>query len=501
MPETYTGVEQDLHASIDDERKRALPNAQEIQRFRNYVAGRQDQTLTKEQKEILNGVLKNNFCDNVCRRIVSTVSNRVKLERFDIPHEASLKYIQAMWTKNWLRMLSRRVHFTAIRDGDTYVALGWDNIAQRVTIKRELAWNGKRGVFMAFDDAGEPLYAVKEWEAYYKLEGDVTPQRYKRRVVWEEGRIGRFVLLAGGWQWFKLPEQKDAKGNVIREAEEGGWIWWTDNQEEGGESLGLPCVKFSRMETPKDDDNQELETLDHYGTGILAGGVLGNQDIINDDHFSILAANRFTAYQTIWAKGVNMIDANGNKVTLKLLPGTIIHVESKDADFGSFPAGDMSQLLATLEAHRKTAAQNTNTPAHTISGEWPSGVALVEADRPLVEQANSLCDSFGPSWASVANKTLKIAKAFGGTATSDLDTQTLITSIFAETESQDFAARVAIVKELAPYISIREALRLLNRYTTEQIEQIMRERKQEAEEGLKLIQENTPAPKPPPNGE
>lgn len=473
-----TSVEAETHALLEQERKDAKPNAPQVQVFRDYVAGKQPLTLTEEQKAIVKGVLRQTFCDNVCRRIVSTVAARVRVDRFDCSEEPVSRYVSQTFTLNWFRQLSARVHFTAVRDGDTFVSLAWDNIRKRVVFKRELAWNGKRGVFMAYDEFGQPAYAVREWDAKMRDPEDGNKiKTVKRRVVWFPNKIGRFVERGNGWQWFTLPEKVNDAGEVIQEAEEPGWIPWTEDGTLTGVPLGIPCIHFARMEQPQDASNETSGAQDNYGVSILDGGVLGTQDIINDDHWAIVAANRFTAYQQAWAKGIKLIDSNGKDVELVMMPGTIIHVEDKDAEFGVFSAGSMSELKTTLEIHHTAAARSTNTPVHTITGQWPSGEALIQADRPLIDQCVTLADSFGPAWASLMHRATQIANRFGKL---QLNTEAAITTVFKSPERGDLLTLATIVSAISQWISNKEALRMLG-YTDEKIEQIMKEKAEEAQ--------------------
>jgi hypothetical protein len=476
------GGKQEEQLMIEEERKASFPNhkAQQLKLYRDYTYGKHCISLTDGQKKILQGITRKQFADNLCKRIVSTVAARVRVDRFDVAGKRELEFLQDLWTLNWGRQLVGRVHFSAVRDGNHAVSLGWNNVKQRVVLSRELWWNGKRGVFVAYDGEGEARYAVKEWPTFVLQGGKAVPAT--RRVVWFPNRIERLVRIGGakGWSWWTHPAIKDARGNIIRDEERPGPQWWTDTAWEDGQPLGIACVHFARMDKPGDLD-AELDAggaVDNYGESILAGGVLGINDAINDLHMSILAAARMNAYQRLFLAGVALEDENGEPIDYEMEIGKVIAVDDADAEATVLEAGDLSQLISALEKEHEAAATSCNVPIHAIRGDWPSGEALIQADRPLVDQAESLADSFGPAWSSVAHRAMQIANAFGG---SQLDTTSPITTIFKPAERSDQLTLSAVAEKIAPFVSQREVLRIL-RYPPERIEEIMREKRRESQE-------------------
>lgn len=465
-----------LHAQIEAERKAAFPVPGDIDTFRQYTAGVQPLTLSEGQKRILKGLLAHKFCDNLCRRIVATPAERVRVVRFDVADKSVSAFLQDVWTKNHLPKFAARAHFTTVRDGNMGVVLGWNPRAARVSLMRELWWNGDSGLFCAYDDEGEMSYAVKEWWATVKtgdsVSGD-TIERVKRRTIWFPNRIERFVHKATGWERFPLPAQFEGQ-KLLRAAEQPGPVPWTVNMKPDGEPLGIPVVHFARMQAPTDLAGQgTLGTTvsDFYGDSILLGGVVGNQDVVNDLHLSLVSGARIAGVGCYFAKGISLYDAKGNPVELVVEPGGLIHVEDENGDLKMLAPSDLSQIMAALEVEHRVAARATATPIHVISGEWPSGVALIEADKPLLKTAQALCDSFGPSWASVMHKACVLANAFGKRG---LKTDKLISTVFEPLEDYDLVTLAALAEKLASFVSQREILRLL-RYSDERIDQVMDE--------------------------
>jgi hypothetical protein len=135
----------------------------------------------------------------------------------------------------------------------------------------------------------------------------------------------------------------------------------------------------------------------------------------------------------------------------------------------------LSQLKSALDTEHAALSTSTNVPSHVIAGDWPSGEALIQADRPLVDQAEELADNFGPAWASVMHKATEIANAFGKAR---LNPDALITTIFRPADKSDLLTMSAVASAVAPYVSNEEVLRIL-RYSPEKIKQIQSEKSDE----------------------
>src|SRR5687768_7988938 len=106
----------DIHERIEEERDVALPESRKIKDFRNYARGQQKATLTGYQTYILRGLLSHKFCDNVCKKVLSELRNRLKLARFDVADSAVLEFIRDFWVKNKVPRTASSVHWAALRD-------------------------------------------------------------------------------------------------------------------------------------------------------------------------------------------------------------------------------------------------------------------------------------------------------------------------------------------------------------------------------------------------
>lgn len=431
-----------IHEQIEQERKRALPKAEDVKKFRNYAKGLHPGTLTPGQQRILRGLLGNLFCDNVCKRILQELRNRLCLARFSVAASESesaaiLAYLKEVWVKNKLASLSASVHWAMFRDGNTAVSLNW--VGDRVTLTRERWWNGKTGVFVAYDDNDEVTYAVKEWKA-----GDVT-----RRTIYYPNRIERYRQDGGGWKAYPLAGDPAGTNGVLP---------WVNARKE---PLGVPVVHFANVQVPNDGDGDDgnEETDPHYGMSELDGGELGLQDEVNDLHRDLSAGARFAGYGMMYATGVKLkVDENGKDIPLNVEPGAMFHDESDLAKFGRIEAGTLEELERVLTIKIRAMCQAASVPMHLISGDWPSGEALMRAEMPLIDKVETVGAATGPAWASVAYKAVKLANAFGS---GSLNEGAMISTEFSSVARRDPLTLASVAEKLSKYVGQTETLRIL----------------------------------------
>ena len=452
-----------IHQRIDRERKAAFPKPQILKEFRNYARGVQRSTLTAEQQAALRGVTGRRFCDNVCKMVLLSATQRLQLARFEVEDDAVLQWLVQFWTLTNLPTLSNQVHWATLRDGNHAVSLTWDNEKEHVRLAREKWWDGKTGIFIGYDDQDVPTYAVKEWK---------NDQGKMRRVVWWPDHIERYIAEGSGWRPFDLNKETP----------------WTEKWAgKDGLPLGLPVVHFRNAYMPNDSSDDDVDTS--YGSSELDGGVLGLQDEINDIQRDITSAARFTGYQMYWGSGVTLKeDENKNTIPIKVEPGAFVTTENPEGRYGVLAAGSLSQLEKALLLKLKAISRMTATPLHQITGgDWPSGEALLQADKPLVKKVVAVGVVTGPAWASVAHKATLLANAFGNAA---LNVDKMITTIFQSPEWVDELTKAQIADAIRPHVSLQEVLRVLGKdpeAIKKILEEIAQENKQKAE-AIRLAQ-------------
>lgn len=458
---TSTGI----HAEIEQERKAAMPDPEIVKTFRQYARGVQRSTLGAGQEMILRGILGNLFCDNICKRIIVEVRNRLELIRYEVPNEAVSTELRNQWVLNRMAALQASTHFAMLRDGNAAVSMSW--AGDRVALHRELWWNGTSGIFVAYDEDDKAKYAIKDWYVY------IRGERKKRRVIWFPGEIQRYIMQGNGWEPYRLETDPPGTDPI-------GW------KHADGSDLGIPVVHFANIQIPNDGtgDRDEIVTREsdpdqHYGMSELDGGVLGLQDELNDIQRDVTAAARYAGYQMISATGTTpRIDPETlEEIPIIVEPGAVFQDRNPDARFGTLTPGSLQELERAIKIKLDAASRQTSLPLPVITGNWPSGDALLQFELPLTDKARTIGSSAGPSWSSIAHKMVRMINTFRRAA---LDEAALITAIFASPERRDVMTRSEIAVKVSPMVSEKERLIILG-YTPERADEIIKERTEDAE--------------------
>lgn len=451
--------ERTIHDRIEEDRDLAQPEANKLKYFRNYARGKQKATLTGYQMYILRGLLSHKFCDNICKKILSELRNRLKLARFDVANEGVLEYIRDFWVKNKIPRVASSAHWAALRDGNTALGLSFTD---RVVLTRERWWNGKYGFFLAYDDNDEPTYAVRDWKT----------KDHTFRTVWYPDHIERYVQGGNnGWQKRKVEGDPET-----------GWPQWKDRQ---GQPLGIPFVHFANLQVPNDgtgDDGGD-EPDAHYGLSELDGGILGLQDEINDVHRDATASGRFAGFPMMKGTGITPPKSpNGEDTPVKFRPepGAFFTDTSKDANFDMIQPGSLVELERLLAIKLQAVSRQSGIPMHLITGDWPSGEALLRSEMPMIDKVETIGTSFGPAWSTIAYKAVRMQNTFGG---GQLDESALITAVFDAASKRDPLTQAIVAEKRAPFVSVKETLRTLG-YSNQEADSIITEMLAEIERGV-----------------
>lgn len=429
---------EDLHDRIKRERDATSPDAANVPTYRLYAQGEQTLTLTADQKKALGRASGVGYSDNVADMVISAWSSRLTLTGYTADDPAVQAFLDGFYLRNELGDLSYDINYATGRDGNHAVMLRWlDEVtatrpsvgpdgteietalirgAGRVTAHAEDWWDGKFGVWVAYDDRGRPAYAVKDAEVWMEqLDGPAIKR--ERRTVYFPDHMERFIKEGSGWRPYSLEGEP-----------ENGRVDWTKRD---GSPLGIPVVhfKFPRYGRRR------------YGWSELSGGFLGNQDQINDIQMDVTQAAKLLGFAILTATGATFAK------TPVVQPGTMLHTENADARFGNIPAGDIGQLKDAHGIKLSTIARMSATPIHVITGgDWPAGIALVQAEKPLIAKVFRLAKTIGPSHQEVAHRGTEIANAFGLEALSET---AQITAIFADPEQLDQLAQAEVIKARA----------------------------------------------------
>jgi NADH:ubiquinone oxidoreductase subunit len=301
------------------------------------------------------------------------------------------------------------VHYAELRDGQSAISMGYRN--GRVHLWRESWWDGETGIFIAYDDAGEYEFAVKEWDQRNR---DGTTIR--RRTVYEPGVLSRWKQEGSGWAPYATDTEPDTVPLLRRD---------------GQTPMPIPVVHFPNGSGVADSV---------YGVSEVAS-LLALQDDINATQFDISAAAMLTAFQRLFLSGAS------DPKSVKLAPGSLFGDPSKDARLQVVESGDLKPLMDVHHFKRESMSVTSRTPVHTLTGDWPSGAALLRAEMPLIEKIEGMADVNGPQWTMVAHRAMELANAYS--SGTEMDENVPITSVFAPAERIDELTELEIQRARA----------------------------------------------------
>lgn len=397
---------------------------------RQYDAGDHFRMITGQQRHMLFGQKLNAMADNIVRLILTTAASRVTFEGWSIDEPASddaddddpnragpvQRYLDDLMRRAQLGRKQYDVHRAMLRDGNHALSLGWRN--GRVMIHRERWWDGETGVFVAYDRDEEYEFAVREWNQRQE-----TGSTLARRNVYYPDHFLRYVKQGSGWE---LITESDP-ANPAQQSQNGTVKW----EKRPGDPLGIPIVHFP---------NGSYEDTPYGQSDII--GLLGLQDELNSIQHDIAAAAKYTGFQMYWTAG-----ARSSAGKLRIGPGRLFEFDAPEAKMGVVPAGDMTALTDAHSYKRSTMAIDSSTPMHTVNGkDWPSGEALINAEKPLVDKAGRLDQIVAPQWAMVGHRSVELGNAFGGL---QLDEDAPITTMMADPRHLDELAIARIDAEKA----------------------------------------------------
>lgn len=379
-----------------------------VLKARRYHFGKQFTFLTDRLKEFLDvndDDIK--FRLNVCRAVVTAVTERLGVIGFDAPGgevETAEGYQNPLsdwawnlWQQNRMDAKQDPVHGGAIRDSEYFVIVDWDADARRVRFTPhqrytdvEVDGDGEGcRAFYANDDPNQPLEKViKRWsETYADANGRINQRQ--RMTVYLPDRVEKYAMERGQWALF------DGDGD-------GGIVNWTDR---AGKPLGIAAVHFK---------NKDLLPE--------AQEAFSPQDGINKSYIDFLAAMdtagmpvRYTLGFVPTADGKPLAADQSNAMTITA--GMWLHTQknANEAAVGALDPFDPVKLLDAIDRQILYIAILTDTPVarFQFSRQVAAEGTLKEQEEPLYKKVEQRQILLGNGWEDVMTLARKLANAFG----------------------------------------------------------------------------------------
>ena len=348
--------------------------------LREWYDGIHNIPLTDRQKQYLDVDVEFEWALNYLRLPVELVTERLTVDAFDGPDDIGGEegVIDEWWTSNRMDALQNQVHRAAIRDGDTYLLIEWDNENGRPVFSHEPAHDGIEGMKVHYlsNLKRDMTMASKVWqENRFDERGRI--QTVKRLNLYLPDVIERYENTGKGWTPFETPGEP--------------WpVPWP---------IGIiPVVHFRWKDNGGNWGESELESL------------IPLQMAINKAALDEMETADKTGSQLLTLTGASWPEGQ------KYAAGDVLSVSSKDAAWGTVPPGDLSQLRERINDYIIRIAQLSHIPLQhfQVTGQIASAATQQADDSQLVAKVASESVALGNAWEDAMYIGLKLWKEYGG---------------------------------------------------------------------------------------
>jgi hypothetical protein len=400
--------------------------------YRRYADGDHPANMTREMRELLrvtrNRDVSNEFNDNYMDIIVSSMADRIELRTIEADTNDATNWLSQLLRYNRLAALQGDIHESAIRDGDTYLMVSFDNDDVVPRFTHELAYDGVSGisVFYGSPDISRMLAAVKIWNSIEEIDGRAVI--VNRCNVYYPDRVERWRLV---------------NGEVKPHVEEGidAVQSWTKRD---GSPLKVPIIHFRNR------------GRQNYGMSEIRKAI-PLQNVLNRVLYSFVMSSELA--------GFPIRAAFGFTPPATITPGMWIVVQPEGmmqgdgARIETLKAGDLSQFISSLSFITQEIGRITRTPAPEFSAaDNSSGEALKERQIGLLGKVKRFMVHAGNSWETAMQMAWDVAAAFGG---SPPPAASSFVSRWADPELRNDDSTVKNALAIRDLVGDRQTLRLV----------------------------------------
>lgn len=417
-----------------------LAHERAIMKARRYHEGVQPVALTDRLREFLGlgdrqssttGGMFNDrdlspFVMNITRLVVDAVAERMLVAGFDTdePDEKAgqplptpvATWAWETWLRNRMDAKQDEVHTGAIRDGEYFVIVDWDEDNQRArftphprfTDAAEVGGDGM-GCQMYYpddDDSQRPIYATKRWT---EISFDDAGKRHteQRKNYYYPDRIEQKHLVSGRWEQYAPT------------------IAWTA----AGKPLGIAVIHFRNVAL-------RCEAWDAFPL----------QDALNKAMIDLVAASDLTAFRVFFVTGMfptedGLAPAADGSNAMRLSPGAMFGTMNKDGKVTVIDGADLSNLQAHKDGLILDIAAITSTPASRFitTKQVAAEGTLKQQEGPLLAKITKRQALIGNAWEDVYRLARRLANMHGEALSEDVE----ISTRWAAAETRDDAGEAA----------------------------------------------------------
>ena len=395
-----------------------------VKLFRDYYDGNHRSKLTGNMKRMLriSGEQHDQFNENYCGLVVDTYADRLLVDRIEGDSEEASDWSEQLLTVNRWDGLQMDLHEAAIRDGDTFLLLEYDNERGRVVLSHEPCWDGETGMIVVYDRRLKNiLIAVKIW---YEGVDDA------RRVnFYYPDRVEKYIADESGYGMLPFVDES---------TDERGVAEWLPGV--------VPVVHYRNRQ----------RTRTQYGISELAS-VVPLQDALNRGLMSMVMTAELTAFLIRVAKGF--------EPPAEVSPGMWITIGAEGltndmvADAFTLEPGGIVPFIDQANHLIEQIATISRTPLPTtLGGDNASGEALKQRESGLLAKVRKAQVKVGNAHEDMMQLAALIHDTFSPTRAPISDDWRCV---WRDPQIRNEAEMIANALAVRDIVGDRETLRLL----------------------------------------
>lgn len=377
------------------------------------------------------------FCENFTQPVIDTLSERLEVIGFSSSEatvtkdaagneetaDPAAQKCEQWWQQGRMDGLQGRVHNGALRRGDEFLIVDWDDDQKRPVFVRQLPHQCK--VVYSEDEPDTVAYAVKCWNTGAVSVSNPAGARVTRLNIYWPNRIERWFQSSSGGEWAHWVD-------VDEDGELEPWPeWWTTTVDMDGEPFGAAMIHFRHM--PDDTGYGRSRVRMAIPFQMEQNKTVADLSDLVDNH----------ALPQDYVTGV------AGEISLERFAG-VWKVHGDNAKVGRLEASETANLLNAIEGVLSRLARRMRIPMHLLTGGTPpSGEALKTSESGLVATAKDCQVEFGNAWEDALLLGLRLDAAFGSDTPAELAADLRIETQWAnpETRSDEADLRAAMLKK------------------------------------------------------
>lgn len=399
--------------------------------------------------------------------VTEAVSSKLEVddESLRAARVADTKAVAKWLGDNAWAILERDLYATVSRDASAFILVRWTETGPDYTIRERYDGTTGAGVYR---ENGATVLAFNAWKF----------KDLHCLDVYYPDRIEKYARLS------------EKKWEPRKDTEDEAWpIAWVDD---GGEPLGIALIEYT------------------IGKSDIEDGLQLGRDL-NESLLDIIAGSRTQGWPQRWVKGqrdpgllyniegqplISPFSGKPFQRTMQLSPGSILMLSQAPGD--NVEIGQLAPSktdTATFDALLRALTLVTTIPTHYFTGQWPSGIALIQAEARLNHKVEAHQGRLSSAIVAMIRLSMRLSNYYAG---SNFDTK------------QSF-----LIPWKAPQIETEDLKRERDKALTERISTLYDKRLMSLEVALRelhpawsdeeITQETTrlrpvEAPPPPPEG-